>query len=733
MRHSLYKSFLICSYILGAGVTGLAQSYDDQLLIFRNTGEVNLLYQSSIDSITLQNTDILGQWYDEPVMQVFYTPDTTLFVPISEIDSVCLGNRNEVEFKSDVHILDEDDLLWIASTIENTILYKLDTPDSYLPKKGEKLFYGCSDDLFPIGLCAKVESVTKESDGYHIIFSSIEIDDVFSKFFYAGDISDNQSVQRAQLRATPDDTVINAHNLNESFNRSLKLDANKYGSLKSGIGISISGPVVLQPLKHKYSAYLLLNCKCDYDIVLECKENGKINLNSADIHIPLGTIGGIFMPSIDLSLFFDLEAEMYFKYHQDVSAGIILDWKRENGENSFKTIPPKDNGSLKAEAKTELMLKGDIFFGLETDFNFAIVGDFLGARAKAKIGPHFKAEVGSALLSDLVQLRKTHDWNPTLYAKAKFSTDIQLTLDYFVTHRRYIVAGGVTEDRIDGSIFNFRERTLNLFPEFEKGKAIKQRKKNQTEISISTSTKTDIEYPVEVGFDVVDPKLDLIVDSLFVGEIPSDNQTDYGVAADIEINNDIITKDTLIVRPIFHYAGYTIPYIPINVSDNAPIQPIISYGNISSVYYVSGTPIVGTFKNDSTTFHVGPYIPVGRSSYYSIFNSFSTYIYGNSKTNTEAGHSHSNYNLTGTWKSNNENKMLILTFNEDNTGSLIESESPARPFTYEINKPTKQYVSLYTEDETIIFKVLSFENNTMVIYYKNHLESSKYFLTKQDD
>ena len=109
------------------------------------------------------------------------------------------------------------------------------------------------------------------------------------------------------------------------------------------------------------------------------------------------------------------------------------------------------------------------------------------------------------------------------------------------------------------------------------------------------------------------------MDSIFVGDIPSNLDIVQGIAAEIGINDQTIVKDSLIVRPIFHYAGYTIPYKPINVSDNAPIQPVISFGNTSSIIYASGTPIVGTFSNDTTTFHIGPYVPVGRSKYYTVF------------------------------------------------------------------------------------------------------------------
>ena len=82
-----------------------AQTENDQLLVFRNTGEVNLLYSNEIDSVVCSVYDKDSVVHDEFVTQVFYTQDTTLVVPIAEIDSVAFGSRNIVEYKDNVRLL----------------------------------------------------------------------------------------------------------------------------------------------------------------------------------------------------------------------------------------------------------------------------------------------------------------------------------------------------------------------------------------------------------------------------------------------------------------------------------------------------------------------------------------------------------------------------------------------------------------------------------------------------
>lgn len=722
--NKLYSILASISLLTVSGLHVSAQSVDEQVLIFRNTGEVNLLYHSQIDSITMQNIDSAGVIYDEPIAQLFYTTDTVLYVPISEIDSVCFGNRNEVEFKRDVRILDDSDIAWILSTYENTIHYSLNTPDSYLPKQGEKLFYGSSDDLFPIGLCAKVDRIERNEDYYEIIIKSADFTEVFNKFFYAGDVSDNIEITNNSIRRAP-------RRVSAKYEQVLKLEAEGLGSITGKIGISAKGPVVIRPLLHRYSAIITLENTISCDVEFECADPIKREDNTQPIHIPLGRVMAVFIPSIDLSFFYKMNASLNFNYYQDWGSKVIIDWKREDGNNTFNIIEPTPNGNMKGEANCDIMLDGDLFCGGQIDFNFNLTGDLIGSKASLRIGPHFEAEINAGVLLDLAEWHYNDQWNPNLYAKGDLSFDLQGSLDFYEIHREAFIWGSKTETRLGGIKVNLYKKTLHLFPEFDNTRATENRKKNEADVSMSTLSDTPIEYPLETGFQLIDANQDKIVDSLFVGELRSNIETVQGVVADIEINDPVIVKDSLFVRPVFHYAGYTIPYRPIAVSDNAPIQPVISYGNTSSVIYASGTPIVGTYRNDSTTYHVGPYVPVGYKKN-NVFSTFSTYIYGKSNGNNGSSFSITNDDLIGTWASENSTTSLSLTFNDDKTGILTEADSINQSFTYEVNTPSKQYVSLITPNETIVIKIVSVEDDKLTIYYKNHYANSMYMLIKKD-
>jgi hypothetical protein len=111
------------------------------MLVFRNTGEVNLLYSSQVDSIVCSIFDKDSVVHDKYVSQVFYTSDTILVVPISEIDSVTFGSRNIVDFKPGIRHFSESDISYIIRYDGNYVYYRTGTPSNILPKVGEKLFW----------------------------------------------------------------------------------------------------------------------------------------------------------------------------------------------------------------------------------------------------------------------------------------------------------------------------------------------------------------------------------------------------------------------------------------------------------------------------------------------------------------------------------------------------------------------------------------------------------------
>lgn len=118
------KNLILLFFFLGLLPLSAQTDKGEQVLVFRNTGEVNLFFSSQLDSIGISRFDASGKEHDNCVSQIFYSQDTVMVVPISEIDSVAFGARNETVFNKDVHILNEADLLWITNYNGEDIYYK---------------------------------------------------------------------------------------------------------------------------------------------------------------------------------------------------------------------------------------------------------------------------------------------------------------------------------------------------------------------------------------------------------------------------------------------------------------------------------------------------------------------------------------------------------------------------------------------------------------------------------
>ena len=188
---------LFIMMLLGTFSSIFAQDDSGQVLIFRNTGEINLLFASEIDSIVCSSVKTENSNDEVVPSQLFYTKDTTLVVPVSEIDSVAFGSRNAIEPKANVRMMASEDSLWITGYDGDYVYYKGNTPDNILPKIDEKLFYGQCDDLFPVGLVAKVLDVQKNGEAYSVKVENVELDQLFDRLFFSGAINDDAPITRS--------------------------------------------------------------------------------------------------------------------------------------------------------------------------------------------------------------------------------------------------------------------------------------------------------------------------------------------------------------------------------------------------------------------------------------------------------------------------------------------------------------------------------------------------------
>lgn len=696
--------FLICA--VAATVALHAQSDEEQVLVFRHSGEVNLFYASRLDSITLSVYDADSVLHDGVVSQVFHSQDTTMFVPIAEIDSVAFGSRNAIEMHPGVKELTaETDLPWILRFDGESIFYRLNTPANILPQVGERLFYGLDDSdpetaVFPYGLTAKATAVTTLSDEIRVDVEHVELNEIFSKLFYAGYLGQQKEVTVKPRRA------------HGEGNLGFGIPMPEVGSIEVRGSCTVDGPITFNPLARRIAFDLEAVFSFGLDVKLEAEENTEVNYESFDGHyktiatlykvLNVGLAAGAFA-DLNASLTLDLGLERNF--HRRVK----YDRKGNDVKWEFPDVPAEEQTTDKTGV--DLTLDGSIFFGPVVGLEVATIGELLGARAKLKVGPKYEGKVSMGFV------KEAQKYNPEVYGSATLEACNRVALEGYIINRHNLVWGEVDEHKILDCSFDMNKHTIHLFPEFQQTRSVEAIRQTESEVTVSTVVDEEIPHELELGFLLEDEDGE-VLDSVFVEDpILPDTTMVQGFEASFELPKRTDPDEhPLFVRPVFHYAGCTIPYKNVNVLHDCNIMPITAYGTNGVATYISGASVIGSLAVDSLTYHIGNYLPVPQQD--SIFmpeGGFEPKIPGRPVDDDKKE------NLIGTWIGEVDGDMITLTFNDDDeqTGVYVVG-GKQHDFTFSLNNPQSGDVRLLLNDQqVVIFTIVSVSDTTLVIRKKN--------------
>ena len=686
-----------------------AQSDNEQVLVFRHSGVVNLFYASQLDSITLSYFDADSILHDELVSQVFYAKDTTMVVPIVEIDSVAFGSRNKAILNKAVHQLtDHLDIPWITDAKGCHLFYRKDTPEEILPKLNEKLYYAESNHLMPAGLAAQVASVTSVGDAWDVELAEVDLNEIFDDLFYAGRVITKNSKEDAAKRVSKS-RAPGERDVTDIYTEPIPLDntlhLGRFGEIEVNGETDISADFVINVRRHYYHAHVRGETNIGFDWKLQSEDSGHEEMNTQPIRIPLPVIGGVLHPVIYANLFSEVTAELLFTYTMQRNYIFEFEWTRQNGVNSVKNMTPtgEDLQGLD-KAKMELLLNGEIFGGGELGMEMNLAGDRVGVRFGLKAGPFMSGNLGFGILTQL------REYNPNFYhlAQIDFGLKMKVNISTF-DHEYFWLFGDEVEHPLYEHSFTLFKHTEQLFPEFEQTRGVEATTRESTEVTTATVVNNNIPYQIETGFELLD-KDNEIVDSVFV-ESPIEAKRDdvQGFEAQFEIPKQTEPHlNPLQVRPIFHYAGHTISSTSTPVLHDSFLMPITSYGTNGIVTFISGASVVGTAKSDSTIYHIGNYLPIPLQD--SVF-----YDSGFVEPKKPGEHIDENKkeDIIGTWIGEFDNDNVILTFNDDNeqTGTYTLGNN-TRNFIYDLNTPQSGDISILLDDNHIIVITLISVNDT---------------------
>lgn len=265
MRHCR-QIFSIVLAAAGALSTFAQSAGQKAVFVHRNDGDMTAVMTSTIESMQCSKIDLEGVEHDDFVVQEIMTQDSLYRIPLEVIDSICFQTPTNILKKDAVEITSS--LMDYLVKADNLDLYfRDDTPDSFLPKKGDRLVTPVMSELLPSGFIGKVESVT-DADGCKLVSCSpLDVPDVYDRFYYVveGYCQDEKemptrSVQRGEMalpRVVFDKTV------------DVGVDWSETENSKFGVGASVNYGFKTTPtLRYLYSCEngdWLMNLRIDFE------------------------------------------------------------------------------------------------------------------------------------------------------------------------------------------------------------------------------------------------------------------------------------------------------------------------------------------------------------------------------------------------------------------------------------------------------------------------------------
>ncbi len=688
-----YLLFIICMLI--TSILASPNKADRQVLIFRNSGDVTILYTDKLQSITVA-TD--NGTENRGIVQMFELSDTTITIPIAEIDSVTFGCRNRISLNKDVLILTEQHINHIESYDGTKLLFDSQTPYSILPAIGQKIYCDIFSEIIPDGIAARVESIYTSENTTTIRLENVELDEIFDDLFFAGEI-DPESIQvdynsdttPKMMYANTDDGIVNI--ISDFFKISGKCD------------ISFRD-VVVDIKRHFYKATAVVKPSLGFEIKLKTNnEHLKKETTTSRRSIPLGAIAAVIRPRIEFAGFCDIEASAQLDLTMERQWEWIFNWNHINGKNTLTPISPEEVHPTN-KANIEILLDGEIHAGLLSDLKIGLIGDIAGIGAETKIGPSLKASLS---VGTITQLEK--EYQTESYAKGVVSLESKAAGNIYAFYRDWQHKDIVT-NLINEFILTIGHVDWPLFPEFNT-KARPARAKlahsSHPELAISSSAKTDtpIASTLMSGFVLVDTYTGTVADSALVTPISADIHSGQGYSTYLRPTPGNTDMTRFRLYPIFRYAGHTVKGKPSGIRTGGNITNYFFNQSKNRTRITGGAYIVSKKIIDNTDYIQGNTVRIPTPD--------PIFLMPPSFASTALSGTESEKLIFGNWVATLYGHELHIEFLNGGTGSLNDSA-----FRFNLDNPSAGNIEMtYSDGTADTVSVISISHSELSLYFKS--------------
>ncbi len=687
-----------------------------KILVFRNTGEINILNSDSISKVELSVFDTDSIAHDEFVTQVFHHKNSSFMaIPLAEIDSVAFGYRNYIEPKKGVRRLTDDEANAISSFDGETILY-----DSRLTlQAGEIVYYDCMTDVLPIGLCIKVNRVYDGSNDHKAEVSMLDASEVFDRYILTGNTALNigSDIKKAQdYDRRPFEFEIPRINSNDLTTEG-----------KFQVNFDAEATDVVMDTKNKYyHAAIKLFVYPRAEFLVQTSEKQECHKEFPEEKKIAVTIPALFNTihfNFVFDAFLDILAEAGLQYEFGQEYAISFDWTRRNGENYFSKPAITPTEPATTTQKTEVHLNGEIFAGLRADCYICTVFDIVGAGVELKFGPRIKSELSLGTIQEL-----SRAFTQEVYAKGNVKFQLGFKTETYYFHRELLRPWVINKVKLPFESEVFADLfTLNLFPEFNSravlGRAtapVVQTGNEPEAVSISSFTETELAYPLDISYEIADRETDeTLAETEVLDTLEMETTETQTIYTDIPIPAELgkIDKDEIVARPVINYKGYKIKTPPANVAGDMILTPNICALTGGSTYFVSGMTPVSQHTYDETTYIEGNLVCYGVKTdpRYKKKRSVKVYELIDLSDPASCNGMHGEaVSLYGEWTGKIADQEVSITFTDNESGVYN-----GIPFTYEFNSPHRGGIAIQlSTGGTISFSIADISQDTLTVIMK---------------
>lgn len=712
--------------VLGLVMSVVAQNnLGTKILVFRNTGEINVFHTNEISRIELSTFDNDSIEHEDFVTQVFYKNDSIFTsVPIIEIDSVAFGVRNIVEPKLAARRLTDEEVLKIKMFDDEKIRYS----SGLNLEKGEIVYYDQMTDLLPYGLCAKILEVAIDNEDRVASIEYLEPKEVFDRYLIT---DENESTLTKSKKICYDDEPFKIE-LPETETNGYKIKG--YVEIKSELDLEDAVCDLVNDYIHG-TIKLKLKPEISFSVVSEDSDEFK-NCHGVPINFTVPFFGGALTASVELQLFSDFKAEAGIEYNVSSELFTAIEWTRKDGKNEFGPLTFNSNPAGDYEQKIEVHLNGELFFGPVMTLRLGALFNRLGAGVELKVGPKFNAEFSLGVLEGL-----SDTYNDEAYGKAKIELSIGAKMETFTYHLNHILFGDELHTKLpfESEIF-IPIDVINLFPEFHSKAVLAketfpliQPSEAPDAVSVSTYTETQLPISLDVDFEIADKNTKEPIAEIDFEEVLQSAEGGMdnlqNLNGEIPITTEIsqAQKEDLMAYPIINYLGYRIKAEPIDVASDMVFSPIIATMNSGGSYFISGMPVVAQYAYEENTYiegnHVGV-MPINEKLRGK--RTFSVIDFVDMSDLTDpSGSLNKNHPFLGKWAGVIFTDRVSMHFIDEKTGRFNDED-----FTYIYDSPYKGGIAIQLANgSTISFSVLELDPYRMSIVPKGSDQS--FSLTKE--